>query len=278
MKIFRNKFFIIILSIAVFLTIFTATLSLMGQTDPIKNVINKVASPFRNAAAAVSESIEGFKSYFRAIEDYKIENDKLHEEIGSLENSLADRDAVIAENERLREYLGMKEKYSSFSFCEALIVGREGEGATTFLTLNKGKNDGVDVGMSVMSGDGLVGSVCESGDTWSRVRLLNEASASAGAYITRSGEIGVICGDIAFKGTRNCTLKYLPEDADIAEGDTVFTSGEGSVYQKDIYIGRVINVESDVFSRTKTATVECAVDLESLKYVLVVTGSEGEEK
>ncbi len=271
MKIFKNKFFIIILSIAVFLTVLTTTLSLMGQTDPVKDVINSMASPFRYAAFAVNEAFEGYKSYFRAIEDYKAENDKLHAEIESLESALADRDAAISENERLHEYLEIKKKYSSFSFCEALAVGREGEGAATFLTLNKGKNDGIDVGMAVMVGDGLVGSVSEAGDSWSRVRLLNEASASAGAYISRSGEVGVICGDISFKGTGKCMLRYLSENADVDVGDLVYTSGEGSVYPKDIYIGRVVSVESDAFSRTKTAVVECAVDMESLRYVLVIT-------
>ncbi len=259
------------MSIALFMTILSATLAVMGQTDPIKNVLNTVASPFRYAANSINEAIEGYKSYFDAIEDYREENERLYAEIGALEKELADRDAAIAENERLREYLEMKQKYSAFSFTEALTVGREGDGATTFLTLNKGKNDGVDVGMAVMISDGLVGCVCESGNTWSRVRLLNEASASAGAYITRSGEIGVISGDISFKGTGKCILKYLPENADVKEGDLVYTSGEGSVYPKDIYIGRVISVEADVFSRTMTATVECAADLEDLKYVLVIT-------
>ncbi len=277
MKIFKNRFFIIILSIALFLTILTATLSLMGQTDPIKNALNAITVPFRYAADAVNEAIEGYKSYFKALEEYKAENESLRDELESLEDALADGDAAREENKRLREYLEMKEKYSSFKLTEALIIGREGEGHATFFTLNKGKNDGVDIGMAVMVSGGLVGSVCDAGDTWSRVRVVNEASASAGAYVHRSGEIGVLSGDIAFKDTGLCTLKYLPEDADVIEGDLIYTSGEGSVYPGGIYIGRVKEVTLDGFSRTKSATVECAVDFESLKYVVVVTGYESGE-
>ena len=62
MKIFKNKFFIVILSCAVFLTILTATLSAMGQTDPIKNALNSLTLPLRYAADAVGEAIEGFES------------------------------------------------------------------------------------------------------------------------------------------------------------------------------------------------------------------------
>ncbi len=274
MKIFKNKFFVIILSIAVFLTILTATLSLMGQTDPIKNAVNTLTLPIRYAADALSRAFDGYIAYFKAIEDYKAENDSLLAEIESLEGELADKDAAIEENRRLRDYIEMKQKYSDFKLTDALIIGREGEGYATFFTLDKGKNDGVDIGMAVMVEAGLVGSVCDAGDDWSRVRVLNEASASAGAYVQRSGELGVLSGDITFKDTGYCTLKYLPESADIIEGDLIFTSGEGSVYPGGIYIGRVLSVESDGFSRTKSATVECAVRLDSLKYVVVITGYE----
>ncbi len=133
--------------------------------------------------------------------------------------------------------------------------------------------------MAVIVSEGLVGSVCEVGDRWSRVRVLNEASSSAGAYVQRSGEIGILSGDIALKGTGHCILKYLTENSDVREGDLIYTSGEGSVYPGEIYIGRVIGVEIDVFSRTKNATVECAVNFDLLKYVLIITDHEnGGEK
>ena len=271
MKIFKNKFFIVILSISLFLTILTATLSVMGQTDPIKNALNTITVPLRYAGGWISEAIYGFKSYFTAVETLQDENESLRAEVEALEGELADKDATKEENKRLRDYLEMKETYSDFKLTEALVIGVEGESHTTFLTLNKGKNDGIEIGMAVMVKEGLVGSVCDAGGNWSRVRVLNEASASAGAYVQRSGETGVLCGDIAYKDTGFCTLKYLSEDADIEVGDLIYTSGEGSVYPSGIFIGKVTDVKSDGFSRTKSATVECAVDTGSLKYVVVIT-------
>lgn len=273
MKIFKNKFFIITLSIALFFTILTATLSLMGQTDPIKNALNTLTTPLRLAGEKVSEALDGFERYFASLEKLHEENEGLREEINSLKGELADRDATIDENKRLREYLEMKEKYKDFELQEALIVSRESENHATFFTLNKGTNNGIEIGMAVIVKDGLVGSVCDAGTNWSRVRVLNEASASAGVYVQRSGEIGVLCGDIAYKDTGYCTLKYLGENADVEKGDLIFTSGEGSVYPSGIYVGRVVEVKSDGFSRSKIATVECAVELEGLSYVIVITDS-----
>ena len=273
MKIFKNKFFIITLSIALFFTILTATLSSMGQTDPIKNSINTLTMPLRYAGEKISEAIDGFERYFTSLEKLHEENESLRDEINSLKGELADKEATKEENKRLRDYLEMKEKYQSFELEEALIIGREGENHATFFTLNKGIRDGINVGMAVIVKDGLVGSVCDAGANWSRVRVVNEASASAGAYVQRSGEIGVLCGDIAYKDTGVCTLKYLDENADVKEGDLIFTSGEGSVYPNGIYVGKVISVKNDGFSRSKIATVVCAVNFEELDYVIVITDS-----
>lgn len=271
MKFLKNKFFIIVLSIAVFSVILTSTLGIMGIDDPIKNAFNSLALPFRSIGMKIAESFEGFSSYFSSIDDLNEENSELRAEIESLEGQLADANAVKEENKRLREYLEVKKTYPDFKMLEALIVGNEGENYMTVFTLNKGSLDGVAVGMPVIVKSGLVGSVCEVGDSWCRVRTIVEASSSAGAYVSRSGEIGVIEGDISLKETGKCKLNYLPADADISIGDVVYTSGLGSVYPRELLIGKVSAVESNDHKREKCATVECAVDFDSLKYVMIIT-------
>jgi rod shape-determining protein MreC len=128
--------------------------------------------------------------------------------------------------------------------------------------------------MPVIVDTGLVGSVCEVGYTWCRVRVLTEASSSVGAYIPSSGENGIIEGDISLKDTGICMLTYLSPDADIQVGDLVYTNGQGSVYPRGIFIGVVESVEENEFLRTKSAKVRCAVDFESLKYMIIITDFE----
>lgn len=274
MKIFKNKFFIITLSIAIFLSLLTATLSLMGQTGPIKNALNTVTVPFRYVGIKVNEAIDGFTKYFQSIDELQKQNDELESKIDELENELAELDATKNENERLREYLDVKKAYPDFSFADALIIGTESENYSTFFTLDRGSGDGIEVGMPVMVKSGLVGSVCEVGYSWCRVRVITEASSDVGAYVERSGEIGMVGGDISLKDTGTCNMTYLPEDADIEVGDLVYTSGIGSVYPRGLLIGSVATVGVDKYWRQKTATIDCAVDFESLKYVMIITSFE----
>jgi rod shape-determining protein MreC len=274
MKIFKNKFFIIALSIAVFISILTATLSIMGQTGPIRNALNTVTLPFRYVGLKFNEAIEGFSKYFESIDKLNEENSSLREEIAELEGELAEMEATKNENERLREHLDVKKAYPDFSFADALIIGTESENYSTFLTLDRGFGDGVEVGMPVIVKSGLVGSVCEVGYSWCRVRVITEASANVGAYVERSGEIGIVNGDISLKDTGTCNLTYLPENADIEVGDLIYTSGVGSVYPRNLLIGRVCEVGIDEYLRKKTAIVDCAVDFESLKYVMIIVSFE----
>ena len=274
MKIFKNKIFITALSIAIFFVILVSVLSLMGQTGAVKDALGTVSMPFRYVGLKVSEAFEGFSEYFRSVDELLGENQSLRDEIERLEGEVADRDATKEENARLREYLDVKKTYPDFELMDALIVGREGDNNTTFLTLDRGSADGVEVGMPIIVSQGLVGSVCEVGKAWCRVRIVTESSAGAGAYVHRSGEIGIVGGDITLGLDNKCRLKYLHEDADVKIGDLVYTSGEGSVYPRGLLIGRISSVDKDEFLRQKTAVIETAVDFRELKYVMIITDFE----
>ena len=259
------------MSIALFIVIFTATLSIMGQTGPISNTLNVVAAPFRYVGSRISDAFEGFSKYFASIDKLDKENQDLLEEIERLEDELADAQALKEENERLREYIEFKKTYPDLALTEALIIGSESDNFSTIFTLNKGSGDGIKIGMPVVVSSGVVGSVCEVGSTWCKVRALTEASSSIGAYISRSGEIGLIEGDISLKGTGECILNYLRADADIEVGDLVYTSGLGSVYPRGLLIGEIIEIKTDEYLRTRTARIRCAVNFDSLTYVMIVT-------
>lgn len=271
MKFFKNKFFIILLAIAIFASILVATLSVMGITDPIKNAVNVVSIPFRYVGIKIKESINGFDKYFSTVEKLDEENELLRNEIEKLESQLADANSIKEENNRFRDYLEIKNTYRDFKLLEALIVGSESDNYMTVITLNKGSNDGVKLGMPIIVKEGLVGSVCELGNNWCRVRTIPESSSSVGAYISRSGETGIVEGDISLKETGTCFLNYLSADADVEIGDYVYTSGIGSVYPRDLIIGQIVSVETNEYLRAKVATVSLSVDFDDLNYVLIVT-------
>lgn len=274
LKIFKNKFFIIALSLAIFSVVLTSTLSVMGRADVIRDAVNIVATPFRYIGIKISEAVDGFSKYFENMEALYKENRELKIEIERLEGELAAEKGAKEENERLRSYLNIANTYPDLKFLDALIIGGSGEEHITFLTLNRGSGDGVKLGMPIINEVGLVGSVCEVGYNWCRVRILSEASSGVGAYVKRSGDIGIVSGVIPNENGKTCYLEYLDDDSDIEVGDLVYTSGKGSTYPRDLYIGKITEVKVDKYLRTKVAKVECAVNFDELKYVMIVTDYE----
>jgi rod shape-determining protein MreC len=128
--------------------------------------------------------------------------------------------------------------------------------------------------MPVITADGVVGRVCEVGLTFCRVSTIINYDSSIGAYIERSGEVGLVNGDFDRRRDGNCVLEYLKFDADVEVGDKIYSSGLGSVYPRGLYVGEVTEVTGDAYNHTKIAVVKPAADLEKLTKVMIITSYE----
>lgn len=279
-KILKNKAFICLLCISVVLCIFSAVFSVMGVGGYVRHKVGDMLAPLQEGITGIKRSLEGYSLYFKGMDSLKKENQELRDEIDELKESLYNASLSEEENKRLRDYISIKEEHEDFQLTEALIIGSQAENYTTFVKINKGSDSGIQVNMPVIVSGGLVGCVSEVGGNWANVRVICEASSGVGAYISRSGEIGILQGDITYTDSGICRLKYLDADADIQIGDAVYTSGSGSVYPGGLLIGHVSSIGIDEYSRSKVATVNCAVDFKSMNYVMVITdfdksGSDG---
>lgn len=274
MKLFQNKFFIICLCIALVLAIVPSVFSLMGYRNLAKDIIGSVTFPVRWCVSAIADGFEGWGAYFQSMDLLRSENESLKEEKESLEGRLEDATLLEEENERLRAYLGMKQQYPSMKMEEGMIIGHSSGNYMTILTLNRGSLHGIEVDMPVVTADGIVGRVTEVGLNWCMVSTLIEHETAVGAYIQRSGAVGIVSGDYSMKNEGVCKITYMDGDADIQIGDKVLSSGNASVYPADLVIGTVTAIETDEYSRNLVATVQPAVDFSSLKWVMIVTGYE----
>ncbi|MBE6548042.1 MAG: rod shape-determining protein MreC [Ruminococcaceae bacterium] len=271
LKFFKNKFFISILCIAVALTIFSAVFSIMGVGNTAKNFIGKICAPIESGIWKMKESLKGYSLYFSDMDSLIEENKQLQKEVDELNDKLNDSQVIKEENDRLRDYISVKDAHKDFKFTEALIIGSETDNYMSIIKINKGTDNGLKINMPVIVSTGLVGSICEVGPNWANIRVICESASSVGGYISRNGETGIVQGDITYKDKGICKLTYLDMESDIEIGDLVYTSGSGSVYPGGLFIGKVASVEIDEYTRSKVATVECAVDFNKLSYVMVIT-------
>ena len=274
MRIFQNKFFIICLCIALVLTIVPSVFSIMGYRSLAKNIVGTVTMPVRWVATTIGNAFQGWGKYFASMKALDEKNKALIDENAALREQLQNAELLEKENERLRDYLDMKNKYPSFKMEEGMVISHSSGNYITNFTLNRGTLHGIAPNMPVVTKAGIVGYVVEVGLNWCMVSTLIETATSVGAYIPRSEVVGIVSGDYSMRQEGTCKIGYIDAAADVQVGDAVYSSGTGSVYPADLKIGTVTSIEVDEYNRTLVATVTPAVDFSSLKWVMVITGYE----
>lgn len=271
----KNRFFIACLTLTLAVALFTGVFAVMGWGSLLSEVGTSVLYPFRWATSAIGRSLEGFGRYFSDLGDVYDELESLRDENESLRAELNDAAILADENDRLYRYLGVKEAHQDYVLCPATVIGTASSGGAagdfaTELTLNKGTSSGVATGMPVITPEGLVGVVVEVSRHHCRVSTILDHTVSVGAVTTRGVENGLVEGDYALVHDGCARLRYLPEEADVAVGDLILTSGRGSVYPYGIPIGRVESVSVNAFSRTTEAVVTPIADLEDIGDVAIL--------
>ncbi|MBQ7347441.1 MAG: rod shape-determining protein MreC [Clostridia bacterium] len=272
MKLFKNKFFVICLCVAVVICAVPSTFALMGYRGLARNIVGTLTVPFRWCGTVIGNAFEGFGKYFGSVDALRAENEALESENQALRDQLEEAELMEAENERLRQYLEMKNQYPSFLMEEGMIISYSAGNYMTSFTLNRGSLHGIEVNMPVVVTEGIVGYVTDVGLNWCMVSTIIETASSVGAYIPRSGATGIVSGDSSLRNEGVCKISYMESNADIQVGDKVMSSGTGSVYPADLPIGEIISVEIDEYSRSLVATVKPMVDFTNLKYMMIITG------
>ena len=271
LKLIKSRFFIITLAVALLLSIIPGVLCAMGQGSYVRSAIVTVGTPFRWAFTKIGEGISGFSVYFKTIDALREENDALRRELDEYKNLVYDAELIEEENDFLSDFLGLKEEHLDFALENASVLGREATNYRTLLTLSKGTLHGIDVNMPIITETGLIGHITEVGATWSKAVVITETASAVGGYIERSGALGVVEGTYELRTDGLCRMVYIEADSDIRIGDKVITSGIGGIYPRGLLIGRVSAVEVDENSRTLTATIEPAAELDSVSKVMIVT-------
>lgn len=275
LKLFKSRFFVILLSVAVFLTVLPATLAGMGRTDLLRSGVNIIASPLRALASATGSAFKGFSDYFTEFERLRAENERLKQELAEANKRLDNADIATAENEWLRKFLLYSVNDTELLLIDAVTVGSNNGALVTYFTLNKGTSSGVDVGMPVISESGLVGYVCEAGLTYSKVRTIICDDTSAGAFCERSAVYGTIEGNYSFLADGKCKMTCDDAEADLKEGDVIVTSGQGAVYPYGLAIGKITKIEKNTYSRKLTAYIEPYHDFSESGRVMIIATAHG---
>ena len=239
-----------------------------ANTSFFENIANKLVMPVQNGLTYLKNKISGNSTFFVDISNLKNENKELKEKNSQLEQSLRELKNIRTENETLKEYLGLTEKYGEYRTVPGHIINKDISNYSKTIVINVGKKDGIEKNMTVIADEGLVGYVISVTDNTAKVRTIVDTSSSMSCLMSTNKE-SIVC-----KGTleNNSELKamYIPTDANLVQGDSIETSGLGGIYPKGIHVGTIKKIINTKNITDRYALVETAVDFTKLNTVLVI--------
>ena len=231
------------------------------------SLFSRVQSVFTGATNGIRHFTQRWRDYDKLEADYedmRLENQRLSLQLESAQEA-------VLENERLKNALDAKSRYEALDPIYARIIARApGQWFETF-SINRGKNDGVAAGMSVVNGDGLIGRVYEAGMNYAKVICIIDPRSAVACMVQSTRDNGIMRGEITADANRaECYVYYLPNLNNIVPGDAVITSGTDSLFPKGLHIGTVTAVSMDAGSDGSYAVVMPSVDFQHIEEVFVL--------
>ena len=267
MRFIKNKYFIVLVCVAILLCAVPTVIAMLGGQDYLRTGINLAAKPFRAAINFAADGIDGYREYFRGVDELLRENEALREELEKYKQDSAKADLLEKENDRLRNELGFADSLSEYTLQDASVTGRSTNSYSTTYTLNRGSECGIEVNMAVITHDGVAGYIKEVGIGWSRAVAITDPTSVVGAY-SASGIYGSVEGSVRYRADGYCVMNTSASG--ITVGTQIYSSGYGNIYPEGLPVGKVISSEKDKYSHVTTYVIEPSVDFDSLTHVLIV--------
>ncbi len=266
-----TKYWLLILSgISIVLMLLTFVFDL--KMSPLNTVVSFTVIPLQKGISIVGSDLYSQKELFKEKQTLIDENNELKKQIDELtyENNQLMQEKF--ELNSLRSLYELDEMYSEYPKTGARVIsGSTGNWFSTFI-IDKGSKDGMEIGMNVLAGSGLVGRITEVGYNWSRVLSIIDDTSNVSCMILSTNDHLMVYGDLGTMENGYIKFDQLSSNAsNVAIGDKIVTSNISNVYLSGIQVGYISYMEKDTNQLSISGYVTPSVNFEHLSEVLVIT-------
>lgn len=246
-----------------------------GPLHTVQNAVSGAVAPLKFVGAAASSGVESAGEGLENLTADESTLSGLRDYNAQLIEQFAQMEEYKQENERLRQMIELKDAYD-IDGVGARVIGNPDGAYDQSVTIDKGTDDGVDSGLTVMGTAGVVGQVVSAGPHTAKVRLLTDPNSGAAAIVQSTRAQGIVRGSL--EGL--LYLENLDADAEVNVGDIVVTSGLGGSYTRGLIIGTVVKVDAKQGDSSRRVVVSPNDKATALEEVLVVRSvtSDSEDK
>jgi rod shape-determining protein MreC len=212
-----------------------------------------------------TSAVESYFSLTKVNEGLALRNFYLERQVTQLRRLYAEATQKMDEQEQQ----GL-DSLSRYQLIAAKVVSNELGKMDNLMTIDKGSDDGVDVGMGVACGRGVVGVTYLVSDHYSVViPVLNTHASRISCAIRGYGYFGVLRWygeDAAY-----AFVEDIPRHARLKRGDWVETNGYSSIFPPGVLVGQIVEVYNARDGLSYKLKVRLATDFGNLRDVAVIS-------
>jgi len=225
-------------------------------------------SPFQKTVTACIHLTEDIWRHYFDLVDVAQQNDALFRDLMTANEKNNSLREVELSHSRIQRLLGFKSELKQ-EVVAAAVVGKDPSPWFKTVVIDKGRDDGVQMGMPVVTPAGIAGLVTDASAGYAKVLLVTDQNSAVDALVQNSRARGIVKGEPSGK----LRLHYVLRRHAVTEGDAIVSSGLDGVFPKGIQIGYVQEVNKPNSGIFQDVSVMPYVDFEKLEEVLVITNA-----
>jgi len=168
------------------------------------------------------------------------------------------------ENTELRSLLKYRNKIN-ISMLIGNTIPSFADTITKKISINRGKNNGVYIGQTVIDAHGILGQVINLEPNMCQVMLITHQKSAVPVIIVRNGFHAIVHGT----GTNKLKMVNITETTDVKLGDNLVTSGLDHIFPIGYQVGIITDIKKIKNDKFLMITVTPSAHLESDLYVLL---------
>lgn len=236
-----------------------------SRLEGIRAFLSVLVYPIQSLVSLPIEVTDQTFQLFISYDKLKKENVILKKQAQLRKTDLLKLKNLEKENIRLRALMNKSYKLGEHVLAAELI------GATHFpyehvILVDKGTHFGVNKKQSVLDANGIVGQVTREYPLSAEIMMITDPSHAIAVEVNRNGLRTIAFGNGQYNQLK---LPFLPNDADIVEGDLLISSGLGGTFPRGYPVATVNRIEqiskpfADIFA-------EPLAQLDKIRDVLIV--------
>ena len=237
-----------------------------NHLDAVRRAIGATVYPLRVVVDAPVAMWRWIRESGETRNELRLENSRLNAERLLTHARLQRYSALESENARLRAILEARTQVKD----EVRVAGIMSVSANPFrhvLVIDKGQNDGVYDGQAMIDANCFIGQVTETGLFSAQAVLISDPDHALPVEINRNGLRTIAVGTGEFN---RLDLPFLPNSADVIEGDLLVTSGLGGAFPAGYPVALVDSVTRIPQEPFAAVSAKPAAKLDQVREIMLI--------